>query len=551
MLTRSEINEAILNTIVSDWKASQRLADMIESDAYYNSENTGIMSRKRVVAFADEVPGEPDDNGLPTTHTNIYTKEDLRKANHKLPHGFHFELVNQVKNLLVGEPVRISWKTDDDGAPVHANVDGLDDAETGITGHAIITDDIKQVIDDILFVHNDWGTFNQENVKNNQKYAEAWMRVTINPKTGFPLMLNINSKEIIDFEDEFGDLTCVIRVYTVEKYDDKGKKYEVDYAEVYDDEYKDVYSRTRKNGKFKLDIADVPLLQTTTAFDDGSGNVIEGETTSLSWGRIPFVKWKFNDEKLTALKPIKPFIDLMDIELSDLGNDIEDWREAIWVLENYHGQSVSDFLNDLNTKHVIKVGDGGNARPERNEIPYDARLKMYEVLEKNVYRYGRGINFGDRNNLGNISGVGLKWSYELLEEKANEIEVYGQTALNGLFKLIFRYLTVAQITAEDLDVNDLEFIFRRSLLINEKDDVETLVKASAFLSDKTILEHLPMVDDAEDEMKRLEEEGKDNFNEAENEALAADAIRQLELEEDKKVSDKGNDKTSAKYYGQD
>ena len=434
-----------------------------------------------------------------------------------------------------------------EGNAYHGNVDGLDSATDGLPGHVLIDDDIKQLVDDILFVHNDWGVLNQENVKNNQKYATAWMRLTINPKTGMPLILNINSKEIISFKDEFNELTCVIRVFESVSYNDRGKRVVDLHAEVYDDKHKDIYIKAGNKGKFKF-VEKMSLLSKQTTFDLGDGNVEIGGVEELSWGSIPFVNWDYNVEGINALMPIKPFIDLMDIELSDLGNDIEDWREAIWILENYNGQSVSDFLEDLNNKKVIKVNDGGNARPERNEIPYEARLKLYEVLERNIYRTGRGINFGDRNNLGNISGVGLKWSYELLEEKANEIEVYGHKALGNLFKLIFRYLTATHITPEDLDVNDLEFKFTRSLLINEKDLIENLVKSSAFISDRTVLDNLPFVPDTDEELRRLAEEGRGEMNETETDTVTTDAIRQLEREEDAIADKEAELDSPRKFY---
>ena len=98
MLTRSQITAKMLDTIVADHFASEEYNEMVLSDLYYESKNSAIMARKRLVAFADDVPGELDAQGLPTFTTHITTTEDYSKANHKLPHSFHFELINQVKN---------------------------------------------------------------------------------------------------------------------------------------------------------------------------------------------------------------------------------------------------------------------------------------------------------------------------------------------------------------------------------------------------------------------------------------------------------------------
>lgn len=478
---------AVLNSIIKDFISSEDYKEMIDSDKYYESQNVKITERQKLMMLYDEK--EKIIDGKTVKEQYPYTAPDLSRANHKLAHGYLYELINQCKDYLVGNPVKTEYS---------------DKIPTNVT----------ETIDDILYKYNDWGKYNQENVKNAQKYKIGWSRIVIDENTGNLRLLNVNSKQVIYFLNEYEELQCLIYLYTKVEYDDKGKKQEVKYAEVFDDTFKDVYKST-KGYKFSMDKEDVKLLtkvtqyETTTSYtnDDTvkvqTPAVIETEET-LTWGRIPWVMWKYNNDNIDALKPIRCFIDIMDIDLSDLANNVDDIQDAIWILENYQGQSIKQFMEDLKIKKAINLGDGGKAESKTVEIPTEAREKLYDRCEKNIYRFGRGINFADRDNLGNSSGVALKWSYGPLDEKADDLEENGQVALNDLFNLIFTYLNAVGIYKNEYDSNDIKFVFDRHMITNELEQVNMVMNSTDLLSRKTALSHHPFVDDAEEEMKEIE-----------------------------------------------
>ena len=59
----------------------------------------------------------------------------------------------------------------------------------------------------------------------------------------------------------------------------------------------------------------------------------------------------------------------------------------------------------------------------------------------------------------------------------------------------------------EFNVNNLDFIFDRSLMINEQENVDTALKYSTFGSKKTALEHTDWVTDVDEELKLIQEEG--------------------------------------------
>lgn len=465
-------NPKILQTIIKEFLSSDEYHKMETSEEYYESENIEIEKREKKMMLFNE-------------NEEPFLADDFSKANHKLQHNFHYELINQTKNYLCGKPVRLSWK--DEASP---------------------NDMLKTTVNDIIYKYNDWGIFNQENVKNAQKYGIAWSRVVID-KNGKLRLINVDSREVIPFYDDYKSLECVIRIFEKTEYKEDGTKEKVKYAEVYDDTFKDVYRK--KTGDYELLAPDVPLLQRQMEYGQ---LVMNGQ--ALNWGAIPWVMWKFNEDEMDSLTPIKSFVDMLDINLSDLANNIDDIQDAIWILENYQGQSIEQFMQDLKIKKAINVGEGGSVQSKTIDIPYEARMKLYEACEKNIYRFGRGIDFANRQQLGNSTGVALKWSYGPLDEKADELEQNGQSALNQLFNLILTYLKHIGMNSLGLDSNSIEFIFDRTMITNEKEIIESVIRSATLLSTKTLLENHPMVDDASEELIRLADPQFGNIEEVNN-----------------------------------
>jgi len=478
-LTRQTITPKILADIIKKDINSIEKQKMRESVEYYNFKNKTILNRKKMMILYGEEEIRNEETGTITKENYDYLREDFSKANHKMAHGYHYELVNQCKNYLCGKPIKVSYKEN-------------------------VQEKSKEIIDDTLNKDNYWAIFNQTNVKNCQIFGRAWFRPLINDN--ILKFISYNPLEIIPFYNDFDELDLLIRYYEVEEYDEKNKLVKIKYAEVYDNKIKDVY--IAKKNEYVKDKSEA-LVKVITTYGETSDEEVEEENpeeNALELPFVPFVEWKFNEERTNALEPIKAFINMLDIDLSDLANNVDDIQDVVWILENYQGQNLTEFMHDLKVKKAIKVGEGGGVDTKEINIPTEARMKLYEACERNIYRFGFGIDFSKRENLGNVSGVALKWSYAPLDQKADEIENQGQIALNKLFSLIFFYKKL------ELDSNDIEFIFDRTMISNEVEKANMVMSASTLVSKKTALENHPLVDDVDEEIDRLDEEDEYNGN---------------------------------------
>lgn len=453
-----DITSDLLDYFIERDLKSEEKAVMKDADEYMNVKNVSISNRRKMMMLYD-------DDEVP------YIKEDLSKANYKAKHSYLQELINQCTNYVAGKPIKIEYKED-------------------------ISDDKVESIDKQLYVDNNFLGFLQRNIKNVQLYGKSYMRIVMNE--GMIKFVTYDPKEVIMFHDDFDEPVLAIRYFTKAELDSKKNVVEEKYAEVFDVEHKITYKKNKK-GKWEEEKKELVYANKVT-YTDEENNPIKIDVESVGIPVFPIIEWKFNDECIPTLSNIKDFIDLQDTNLSDLANNVEDIQEAIWILENYNGQNIKEFMEDLKIKKAVKVGIGGNARTETVQIPIEARAKLYELCDKNIYKYGFGINFSERDSLGNVTGVALKWSYAPLEQKANAIENNGQEPLNNFFNILFALMGV------EYDSNDLEFKFDRTMIANEQEQTQTVMSASQVLSTKTILSNLPMVKDVEEELKELEGE---------------------------------------------
>ncbi len=490
-VTIDDITPELLQEFINKDKGSKEKLFMQTCDKYFNVENETISSRRKVMVLVND-------------HGDNYAKDDLSKANYKVKHSYLQELINQCTNYIAGKPMTIDYKRAFEKVTMDLNGDGVVTPEErkSITGDTKADQD-KEVIDNNLYRDNNFNDYLQENIKNLQLYGKSYMRIVVHNK--LLKFVTYNPKEMIMFHNDFNEPVLAIRYFkkpelqtkTIDKVSTPKKEIkDVEYAEVFNTQFKDTW----KFEKGKWEKIEERELVYSNKISYGNKTVTEIEPISIPV--FPIIEWKFNSNEVPTLSNIKDFIDIQDLNLSDLANNVEDIQDAIWILENYTGQNLQEFMKDLKEKKAIKVGAGGTARSETIEIPVNAREKLYELSRKNIYKFGFGIDFQERDSLGNVTGVALKWSYAPLEQKANSIEMHGQEALNNFFNILFMLLGM------EYESNDLEFIFDRTMIANEQEQTATIMSASHELSQRTILDNLPMVSDTDDELERLKEDNE-------------------------------------------
>lgn len=229
-------------------------------------------------------------------------------------------------------------------------------------------------------------------------------------------------------------------------------------------------------------------------------------------GEVPFFAFSNNNIGTNDLKNIKPLIDTYCKVFSGFANDLEDIQEVIFVLTNYGGADLNEFLSDLKYYKTIKVdsdgdGDRSGVSTLTIDLPVEAREKLLEITRKCIFEQGQGID-PDPQNFGNSSGVALGFLYSLLELKAGLQETEFRPSFGRFIRCVCRLL--------NLPIRDDTIIqtWTRTSVRNDQELASIAAQSKGIISDETIIKNHPWVEDAEKEKQQMEAQEEDELEKA-------------------------------------
>lgn len=199
------------------------------------------------------------------------------------------------------------------------------------------------------------------------------------------------------------------------------------------------------------------------------------------------------------MKPIKSIIDDYDLMSCGLTNNIKDFAEAIYVVRGFEGDDLSKLAQNLRTKKVMGAPVDGGLEVHTIEIPREARLAKLELDEKNIYRFGMGLNTAQVGD-GNVTNVVIKSRYALLDLKCNKLEGELKALMRKLVKVAVEEINTIRGTA--YGVSDAHISFKREVMTNASDNaqialidaqtaqtkVATLLNAAATYGDEAMID---------------------------------------------------------------
>lgn len=245
-------------------------------------------------------------------------------------------------------------------------------------------------------------------------------------------------------------------------------------------------------------------LSPYTAFTmiDPSGVTTAVDTMPHGMGKVPFIAFANNASHTTDLGRIKSLIDTYDKTYSGFLNDLEDVQEVIYVLTNYGGENLSEFLEGMKKYKAIQMDSTGP--DDRSgistltiDIPIEARKELLDITRKAIFDMGQGVD-PQQQGLDDTSGEAMKFLYTLLELKAGMMETEFQLGFNELIRAICSAHGSSDVTITQT--------WTRTSVKNDGDLVDMCSKSMGVVSKRTILAHHPFVEDVNEEIKQIEAE---------------------------------------------
>lgn len=394
-------------------------------------------------------------------------EEPLRNADNRIAFNFHSLLVDQKASYMFTAPPLFDTK---------------DDTLNEIVA-ATLGDGYAKKCKDLCVDASNAGV--------------GWLHYWIDEKKGFcyGVIPSVQLRPVYSLRLE-KELEAVLRTYRM--VDDNGDEWQI--YEIWNDKECQAY---RKRAE---------MFQPFDMFSyiNLDGMAEPTNTFRHDFGAVPFIPFPNNNVCTGDLDKIKNLIDSYDKTYSGFVDDLEDIQQVVFVLTNYGGADLKQFLSDLKYYKTIQVESAGSEDKSgvstlTIDIPVEARDKLLDITRKAIFDMGQGID-PQQQGFDNTSGEAMKFLYSLLELKAGLMETEFRSGFGELVRAIGRYY--------GKEPEQIVQTWTRTSIRNDAELVDMCQKSVGVISTKTILKNHPFVENAEDEEKELAAEKEKAANDA-------------------------------------
>lgn len=230
----------------------------------------------------------------------------------------------------------------------------------------------------------------------------------------------------------------------------------------------------------------------------------------FNWADVPLIWLKYNEEELPLAYFIGELVDSVNWQTSIANDALQDIAKFIFVLKNYGGTDLAEFVDELRKTLAIKVDSDGGVDTIQPQVNVSEVLAFIDKNRRDIYDLADGVDTKDPD-LGNASGTALYFRYMGLD---NDCAGLGASLL-AAFQRMKRFIDVYfSLTGKgDFSSEKLDVVFNTDMPVNESEVITNCRNSEGIISRRTILENHPWTKDPEEEQKRLDEEnGTDSMD---------------------------------------
>ncbi len=265
-----------------------------------------------------------------------------------------------------------------------------------------------------------------------------------------------------------------------------------------------------------------------------------GKKYGSALGFIPFFRLDYNRKQVSGLKPIKALIDDYDLMECGLSNNLQDFDTPIHVVKGFEGDNLDELQQNIKTKKVIGVGESGGMEIMTVDVPYQARKTKADEDEKNIYRFGMGLNTQGLKDTSATTNLAIQAAYTLLELKAGKLITRLKRFLKEILEVVIAEIN--QKNGTGYLVSDVSFDFTPEVLVNDTEnaqnektraetkqiEVNTILTVAAQIGDEEVLKSICDILDLDfDEIKgNLTDETEVPITDAQNLLNAVEPVEE-------------------------
>ena len=387
-------------------------------------------------------------------------QEDKTRSNIKIPHPFFVELVDQaVQYILSGE-------------------DGFIRSDKP---------DLQAELDEYFNENEDFMAELSEVLTGCQAKGFDYMFAYKNAEDKLAFQC-ADSIGVVEVEARFAsDGKDHILYWYIDRIDREGKK--IKKIMDWDADQTYFYVQT-DNGDVEFDYSVEVNPKPHILYEEEGKNVTFYDT----FGFIPFFRLDNNKKQHSSLRTVKDLIDDYDLMASSLSNNLVDFDTPIHVVKGFQGDNLDELQQNLKTKKIIGVDEEGGVEVHTVDVPYQARQTKLELDEKNIYRFGMGLNTSGLKDTNATTNIAIKAAYSLLDLKCSKLEIQLKQFMRKIIKVVLKEINDANGT--DYQPKDVYFRFEHEVMSNAQENAQIgLVEAQTRQAEITTLLNLaPQLD---------------------------------------------------------
>ena len=230
---------------------------------------------------------------------------------------------------------------------------------------------------------------------------------------------------------------------------------------------------------------------------DGTGVTLGAAEENLLH-TIPLLPFYNNCQGVGDFAMVTGLVDAYNVLLSGALDDMQSVANAFLALYGMQGTTQRD-IEQANRSRILSLSEGGRAEFVVKNLNHEALGQLEVNLRRSILQLSMTPDLCDEHFAGNSSGVALQYKLWGIEQVRAAKE---RTFTDGLLALLAVLTEGERLLGRSVDLTGGEVTFYKNLPQDHAALAETLLSLSPLLSRQTILENLPWVADAQEELRR-------------------------------------------------
>ena len=258
-------------------------------------------------------------------------------------------------------------------------------------------------------------------------------------------------------------------------------------------------------GNEKITYAEVYDKEVCTLYKGKDSDLSLEQITPHTFKDVPVVEYVNNKEEQGDFEQVITLIDAYNKAQSNTLNDMDQFTDAYLILVNMAGTD-SERIEELKRDRVMLLDDDGDAKWLIKEIN-DAWVENYkDRVRRDIHKFSYTPDMQDESFGNNLSGVSIRYKILAMEQIRSNKERKFKKGLQRRIELICNSLSLEKNI--DLFTN-INIKFANTLPQNIYELSQTIKNLSPYLSSETLLNQLPFVENAKEELEKKKAEDEE------------------------------------------